>query len=520
MTRLRSGRAFFVAIVAGGGLFGSPPARAEIGPDQAAALQQQMHDWLAAMLGPTVDLTHLPFRIVADGEHYRVEIQLPRTIGKPYADAGASAPITAEIKPAEGGSWAIDDLKVPSPLNIDMDAGPAGMKFSLSMKLADQKSHGVMDPTLATPSSMDGQWRGLSQTLTSSIGPQAATSQTTSVERVTWHQAWQPQAGGTMTLLGESTLDGYASSRPMKDGQELTIAIDKIHATHRVSQVDFVRFGRTVRAALDLAALGPINPKSPSRPPSPSSNQSPAKPSQRASMGPAQVVALRNLALDLGQLVGGMEGEQTMHGVHIGAAGHNASIADAAFSVGFGAPNGKTDLHMRMMLDGLDSSELPAEWHQFLPHHIVFAPRLSGLPKDAWMDVLLRAIDAQGRRDQAGQADPTKMATDLLNKAPLMVNIDALDIDFGPARLTGTGGLQLVSQANVSGEAELRMTGLEQLLQAINGAPNLRQAAPVLIFLKGIGKADGDTTIWKITYHDSKISVNGTDMSAMMPHKK
>jgi hypothetical protein len=507
------------AITAGAlalGLLVAPAAHADVTPDQALALQRQVHDWLATVLGPMVDLPVPALRIVADGEQYRVEIPLPGMISDgPGSDGQGSiadaAPLTAEVKPLAGGRWAIDDLRIPSPLRIDMAAGQAGVSGSLSMKIADQQMHAVFDPTLATPSSFDGRMRGFSQTLNSSVGRQRSSSQTTSVERLTWHQAWQPEAGGHMTLLGETTLDGYATSRQMPNGQDLTIAIDRIHATERVNQADFDEFGKTLRAALALAAVVPHE-----RIPATAAAGEPPP----SDMTPAQRAALRSLVTDLGGLAAGMESEQTMQGVHIRAAGHVASIADVALSAGFGAPNGKADLHLRLAIDGIDSPDIPpGVWRDYLPRHIVFAPRLSGIPKDELMRVLLRTIDTQANHGPVAPS-PMRMAAALLAKAPLMLGIDTLSVDFGPARLTGTGDLQMVSPADISGEAELRMTGLDQLLQAATGTPALRRAGPVLIFLKGIGKVDGNATVWKIIYRNGEMMVNGTDISAMVPHQK
>ena len=44
-------------------------------------------------------------------------------------------------------------------------------------------------------------------------------------------------------------------------------------------------------------------------------------------------------------------------------------------------------------------------------------------------------------------------------------------------------------------------------------------AAPVLIFLKGIAKQEGNESVWSITYADKKVMVNDTDLSDLMPSK-
>ena len=67
--------------------------------------------------------------------------------------------------------------------------------------------------------------------------------------------------------------------------------------------------------------------------------------------------------------------------------------------------------------------------------------------------------------------------------------------------------------------AHVTATGLDTLIRRANTTPELQQAAPVLIFLKGIGLQDGDRVVWDVSYAGKTLLVNGTDMSQMMPPK-
>jgi hypothetical protein len=90
-------------------------------------------------------------------------------------------------------------------------------------------------------------------------------------------------------------------------------------------------------------------------------------------------------------------------------------------------------------------------------------------------------------------------------------------LDSGPATLTGSGALAITDPATYSGQAQLRATGFDALMQKVSATPELQQAGPVLIFLKGIGKQDGDALVWNVVYQDQKLLVNGTDLSSMIP---
>ena len=71
----------------------------------------------------------------------------------------------------------------------------------------------------------------------------------------------------------------------------------------------------------------------------------------------------------------------------------------------------------------------------------------------------------------------------------------------------------------MSGELELRLSGLDALLRTLRQVPEAAVAVPVLLMLKGLGEASGNETVWRIEYADRKVTVNGTDLSDMIPRK-
>ena len=128
------------------------------------------------------------------------------------------------------------------------------------------------------------------------------------------------------------------------------------------------------------------------------------------------------------------------------------------------------------------------------------------------MAMLRRAIDTEGR-EIAGDS----MA--LLAANPVALAIEDLLLDIGPMRLKGEGSVDVSSPDDINGRAELRATGFDALIRRANAVPELKVAAPVLIFLKGIAKHEGNETVWQITYADKKMMVNDTDLSDLMPSK-
>ena len=55
----------------------------DIGPDQAQALQQQLKDWLAGLLGPAVKQPELGLRVTGEHDHYVVTWPIPGVAARP-----------------------------------------------------------------------------------------------------------------------------------------------------------------------------------------------------------------------------------------------------------------------------------------------------------------------------------------------------------------------------------------------------------------------------------------------------
>src|SRR5579875_1771956 len=82
-------------------------ARAQTTPDGAAALEQQIHDWMSSTLGPDVKITQRPIQVTANGDHYDLAV--------PLGDEPGAPRWTATARERSGGRWAIDDVRVTSP---------------------------------------------------------------------------------------------------------------------------------------------------------------------------------------------------------------------------------------------------------------------------------------------------------------------------------------------------------------------------------------------------------------------
>ncbi len=97
--------------------------------------------------------------------------------------------------------------------------------------------------------------------------------------------------------------------------------------------------------------------------------------------------------------------------------------------------------------------------------------------------------------------------------APSLIAADLFTLNYEGVTTVNFAGLPAVT-------AKISMKGMEAVIAQLQQAatdPTAQQAMAGLFAAKGIGKADGDMTVWDIVMGaDGKVLVNGTDLSAMM----
>ena len=473
-------------------------ARADVTPEDAQRLETQLRGWLAGFLGPHIPLADRPVTVRPEGDHYVASMAYAGEMPGMGGVTVTGDPITVSLKPLDDTRWSILGMHIPSPVRIDNPGATEGQIKSYAIKVAEQNTQGVIDTTLATPSSYDTTMRDYTSV---SEGPMG--TQTSHVDRLTGHSVWAPAGDGRVNIQTESTGAKMASSATLPDGTPFSFTIEQLAGKGHVDAIRVSEVGSIIRSAAELVPV--IEAASKSAPPSDD-----AKPPVPEAARPAA----RALLASLRNLLGGYEQQFTMQQIKFDAGGHSGSLANAAMGVGGGAPDGKLDFHMTMALDGPDSPEIPPGIiHDYLPRHLAFKPHISGVPSQDLADLISRAIDSNGSDDD----ELTQMAIGLLAKGPLSVGLDDLSLDMGPGSLKGSGAVQVSSPTDFVAQAALRLTGYDALMHDAAIRPELKPAGPVMIFLKGIGKQEGDAIVWNISFQDKTLLVNGTDLSSMIP---
>lgn len=490
----------------------APPVWADdapgsVSPEGARRLEQQLHAWANATLGPRITIGDLPLRITAESDHYRLELPFARALSAAMGARIEADPVFAELRPLDGGRWGIDNVHAPSPVRVRF-APPGHTDPSDGVDLiaaaAHQELHGVLDPSFATPSVWDARIQGYTSTIT---GMADGGSRKTSIDEATAHLRAERNPNGRLTVQETSDTHLLAINTLLANVGLVSVAVERIQGVTHLEDVAPEQVSLLLHAAIDLAPVAVL-----------AAGRTQSPDSAPLELNDQERVAVRDLLTALAKLFGKFDQRATLENLHLSGRGFSGRVANVALGLGAGAPDGRALVQMNVALDGLDSADIPpGVLRDFLPRHIVIAPRVSGLPSDELHALLQRAIDRPPHSD-----DPTlaRDARALLAKGPLAVGLDDLQIDFGPSSLRANSEVRIRDIGQYEGEAHVAATGLDELIKQASAEPNLTRVMPVLFMLKGMGRQEGDRTVWNITYRDGRILVNGNDMSRGMPRTR
>lgn len=501
-TRLRPAIPVFAAVLLAATAI-TPVAQAQTTPisaEQAQVVESNIRAWLAGQIGAAVDVSALPLRVIAETDSYQLEVPFGGAIADGAVHVG-NGRVTVRVKQLDDHRWAIENFRLPSPWTFGVDkalqdASEEGFT-GLTIKIGDQDTHGVLDTSLATTSTLDTKIQGYTVVMEGKKGPQ-----TTRVDGLTSHIAWQPTGDGLLTMTGQSNVDGYKATTLLPDGQDLKIDIAHMRASMTATGVAMAGLGTMIHSAAALAASAQAMKTAGAPKPDgiPEADKATVK---------TQVKALAGM-------MGSLVTDTSYEDVKVDVAGQTGSLRKLSIGFDMAAPKGRADIAWRIGLEGLESPMIPpGVYHDYLPRQVMLTPHIGGIPKQDLVDLVLKAIDDPNVGDNFMQ-----VASGLLAKGPLVLGVKDIALDLGPAKLTGGGGVKVTSVVDYTGAGEFHVTGLDELIKRANTTPELKPAAPGLVFLKGLGQQEGDAVVWKIRYADHKLFINDNDMSAMIPGNK
>ena len=522
----------------------TPPSEAE-----TLLLEQQARAWISGVLGgQPVAMGAVTFK--PDGAGYL--ISLPVGTAAQITPKGAA--ITIRAHRLDGTRWAIDDQRVPPELGITLQqsvpnatddtpdaTGTHTDTVQYAFKFGKQAATGIFDPTYATPTNSQGSIDTIDMVQTG--GPLASISHFGGVATNT---SITSSAPGHLDLVTDTLMQTYETRRELagRSGTVdagLTITMEKLHLVTAVSGFAVDRWSPVAAAvamamnAQQVADSPPAEKAVPDRPtpgkPVPGAQNPthpvpgqplqggaspPGKPESAASapatadaakaLRNAQVRAILIAAHDL--LTGGRF-EQTAERVKFDASGHAGAIAHLGISLAGDAPQDMLKGSMALTVDGMVIDELPPAIASYVPGHFTIHPVISNL------DVAALTKAAMDGTAPGSDGPPDTDLEALFAKGGINFGFDALGLDIGETKFTGTGSFNAAGPQTVTGQAEISATNLDALISKAQADPTVQQALPFAIFLKGIAKTNEGRSTWLVTLTNGRALVNGVDLSSL-----
>ena len=470
------------------------PAAAMAQPiDQAGAdaLRQSLQSWFAGVLGPNRGAAEQRLRVAPAGDHFRVAL--------PFADAVGQDAVTADVRPLQGGRWAVDALWLPAAtrfmLQMPEQGGPPGavVPTRFDLRIGDQHSHALVDPALATPSQISVDLANVDLAADS-----VRRHQLQHLDHYAVQATLRPD-GDRLDLVENTTIAGWRSASREGDKPAVGFGADRILANLRIDGID-----RGHAAALMSAASGLI------------ATLPPAAAARHGTMAlsPPERAALRALIESLRGIVTDVHGDEAIDGVHVAVAGMGEfTVRHASLGMDGAAPGGLLHATLNIGLDGLTAGGLPPSTMALMPHHVTLQPSVSGVSLAALTTLALAATD-----QNASPAELQRDKAALWAQGGMTVGLDAMDMDVGPASLHGHGTVQVSGPGDYMVHARITATGVDALIQQAAGNPDLQRAFPLIAMVRGFARPEGDHLVWDIVASPAGITVNGVPIGPGRGH--
>lgn len=462
-------------------------AQPAAGPD-APVLQQQIRAWFASLLGTAVPLPEPPLEVTADGDQYRLSLPLVDLTGRP------SDVITAMLRMLSGGRWSLDQVRLPSSgtFTVPPQSNPSDPDtMEVAFSIGEQSSRAVIDPTLATRSTLNAEFRDIEWRMSGNGEEQEQT-----FDRATFQVMLTPGADKRLDLQQEATVSGLEATIQDKDGTETGVEIRRIRQSMRLQGVNRDRLDQAWGAIKSMAAEVAKQP-----------NGTSGAPVSADAMRPhlqTLIEALRDFAERI-------EGEETLDDLAFEVPQSGRVTLDQ-LRVGFGAeaPDGKLHAWVDVGLEGPSAADLPPTLAKYMFTRLAVRPALAGVSTERLFKLLSDA--ASGSADEAKlEADATAM----LSEGGASIGLDALSIELADLRIEGSGKLRLLTPGQPGMEGRLSATGLDALMKEAGKDPDLQIAMPFLAIIRGLGRAEGDRLVWDLAVTKSQALVNGVDVMRM-----
>lgn len=470
-------------------------ALAQPSAEQAQVLDRQLRSWVKNTLGLTpAFLNDLAFKVVPEGDHYRISVRLDAIPAVAGAEGGEMA-IAAQELPQ--GRWLLYDYRFPSPfrLHLGLSAAGAGAAGPADFRIGFGKLRwdAIFDPSFATPSVSNSRSEAYELHVNAPTGRQTARAGAISSQ-----VSLIPKDNARIDVLDRAWAGEFSIVVNGPDQQQAGAAlIGRLDVGAAITGLDRDRFWPTLRSILQASANAQA---------AGANNQQ-----DRA--------ALRDLYSRLRGMVTGGEFEETAEDLRAEGGGHVVDFGRITIGAGIETPNDTLAAHLTFALDGLAAPDIPAEARAFVPDHVLVRQSVSGIDLGD-LDALIMAATAPGVEPKLEQPEIAERVKALFAHGGITATLGALEVDLGPTRFRANGKLTALSPEHFTSQGRVSVTGFNALIEKVKASPQWAKAVPFLQLAARLGHTERDRIEWPFTTDNADVTVNGIDISALIRASK
>ena len=464
--------------------------------DQVQAVERELNDWFKGLAGGIFKPGDYTIHLRPEGDDYALTAAL-----------GPNAAITGHLIRQDDGRWRLSDVKLPSPSTFTVsrpapaqDGQPApAIARTVEFSTARQETSGVLDPSYATPSSVQQRF----ETYQLAVKTESFL-QLTQFARATNETTLTPVADKRLDVAYESALDGILLDQRRDSEQAFHLTVDRGHTTALLSGLSRERGPAFFHA---LATM--IADRAGNKPQDILTSRAPFTADQRAQV--------RVLLDTLEGLASAVQTDVELNAVQVQSGKAQSSSVSAVMrrlraSVGGAVDNGVLSTYLDLGVEALSIPGLPVgPYADLVPTDIHLRPTLAGIGTKDLLTLAHQLLDATVQGEGTAPPDPAP----LFAHGGIVAGLDAVSFNVGPTEFTGHGAVTITKPNTYDGQGQVAAIGFDALMDRAKRDPTLEKALALLTFAKGIGRTSGNQLVWDIAYQDRKLLVNGVDVMAM-----
>jgi hypothetical protein len=462
--------------------------------EEAARIQATFQTYIGAEPGV---LTVAP-----NGDAYDIAIDIAPYLKKVTTVGFTSKvdPFKFQVTPKGDGTWAVTST---GPYNASAEVPDL---FNFSVGIQNQNWSGTYSEALSSFADSKYEMSGLTMSQRS-IDPQSKmiSSTATAIEILSGESTATDAGNSTANASSTFEFSGLVTSTTIDLPPEMAQAgMPSMNYVATVPKGNYVTSakGQSTKALMELAAFFVARPS-------------------KELLVKDQAILKEKLLAAL-PFFASIEGNSTFENMTVETSVGKFTVASVGASVGANGAVKEGRFAESFSLTGLTLPEglpLPPWSKGLVPTNISIGFDLSDFDLEAPVRKFITEMDiSKDEPVPPGSEAAYIAAVAPKNSVKVTIPPGEISADIYTLKYEGVTDISFAGLPKVT--AKVSMKGMDAVITQLQQAatdPTAQQAMAGLFAMKGIGKANGDETVWDITMGaDGKLLVNGTDISAMM----